>query len=250
MLADLEHLVSIESPSHDVEAITRSAMAVATSSSAGSATRRADRHRRRPARARPVRAVVEGADRRPPRHRLPDRARWRPRPFAVAGGTGHRSRGVRHEGGASCRPIHALVAARRSRRGRAAVHRRRGGRLEGVTGADRGARRRLRRRAGDGAERRRRSAEDGPQGHRHVRGRRARPGRPRRPRTGEGHQLARRRGAADHQDRDVRRSREGHDRHADGRDRGHRRQRRARADARCGSTPASTWQGRRNASST
>ena len=215
MLADLELLVNTESPSHDVEALTRSAQAVADV-----IERRLGVHAEldqlagRPSRARSVRADVAPADRRPPRHGVP---------VGCAGGTavrgprwsGHRAGCVRHEG--RHRAGHPrLVAARRSRRCRDADHLRRGGRLGRLRAPDRGTGAGLRGRAGAGAERRWRRLEDRPQGHRHVRSGGPRASRARRARTGEGDQLARRRGAADHPHRHVRRSRHGHHRDPDG----------------------------------
>ena len=75
MLADLEYLVSIESPSHEIEAITRSAVAVrdVIERRLGHAAELVDSEAGPHVHA-PIRPVVEGADRRSSRHRLPARS--------------------------------------------------------------------------------------------------------------------------------------------------------------------------------
>ena len=227
MLHDLERLVSVESPSHDVDALSKSAEAVAQVIL--ERDWRAGHDRRRPRRAaRPLvgRRRAAGAGARAPRHRVPAR---HARAAAVPGRRwqGHWPRCVRHEGrDRAGDPRHRR--ARRSIRRGDAVHRRRGGRVRLVPRADRGAGGRVRQRARARAERRRRRGQDRPQGHRHVRGRR-RAVAPRTP-------VWSRRRASTRSSRPptrcstiaaLRGSRGRDDRDADGRPRRHRRQRRA-----------------------
>ena len=132
MVADLGRLVNVESPSHDVAAITASAHCPRRSDRrTARISARARHRRRRSARALARRRHASRARRRPSRHGVPTRH---------AGGAAVHGRRredlragrVRHEGRDRHRHPRRRVA-RRPRRGRAAVHVRRGGRLADVS---------------------------------------------------------------------------------------------------------------------
>ena len=243
MLDDLRSLVEVESPSHDIAAIAASAAAVADV-----IERRLGSPRRAGRRARPARTCTlarrrssEGADRRPPRHRVPASARWPPgrSPSPTAGPPGP---GVFDMKGGIVLAIHARRRCSTTVDG-----------VELLITADE--------EVGSAASRalieeralacgavlvlepsgRRRRAEDGRKGTGTfevvVHGRAAHAGLE----PEKGDQRARRGGApAARRIAAFGRPEHGHDGHADRRHRRHRRQRRAGARPGCASTSAST----------